>query len=140
MARVYWDSMLFIYWFDEHPEFASRIQSVYRQHLERGDEICSSYFTLGEMLAGYKMGPQEAVSRTEQTFEKLGLTLLPFELEAARLFGEIRRSQRISATDAFHLASAGAHGVELFLTGDKQLTKARVPGIHFIADVMTTLF
>jgi hypothetical protein len=38
-----------------------------------------------------------------------------------------------------NLASAAGAGIDLFLTGDKQLMKLEIPGIHFIADFDTPL-
>jgi hypothetical protein len=38
------------------------------------------------------------------------------------------------------LACAASAGIDLFLTGDEQLTKLDVPGIQFIADFKNPLF
>ena len=42
MSRIYWDSMLFIYWLDDNPVFAKRIASIHTRMLERKDELITS--------------------------------------------------------------------------------------------------
>ena len=52
MSLVYWDTMLFIYWLEAHPKHGSQVQRVHRQMSQRGDELCTSVFTMGEILTG----------------------------------------------------------------------------------------
>lgn len=42
--------------------------------------------------------------------------------------------RKVKIADSIHLACAASAGIDLFLTGDKQLAKLDVPGIQFIAD------
>jgi hypothetical protein len=46
---------------------------------------------------------------------------------------------RTSAANSIHLARAAAIGVDLFLTGDKDLRKLHIPGIKFIDGIDTQL-
>jgi hypothetical protein len=41
---------------------------------------------------------------------------------------------KVKSADSINLACAASAGIDLFLTGDKQLMKLNVPGIQFIAD------
>jgi predicted nucleic acid-binding protein len=45
----------------------------------------------------------------------------------------------LKIADAIHLACAASAGIDLFLTGDKQLTKLDIPGIQFIAEFNTPI-
>lgn len=137
MSRVFWDTMLFIYLLEEHPLHAPRVEYLRRKHMERGDEICTSHLALGELLAGAYKDSAERATALQDAFLKTGIELLPFDTTASHLFGRIRAHSAVSTADSIHLACAGASGVELFLTADKQLCKLRVPGIHFIADMNT---
>jgi predicted nucleic acid-binding protein len=140
MARVYWDSMLFIYMLDEDSANGQRVAHLFESHLLRGDEICTSFFTLGEVFAGSDMRDAATLQQTEEVFRMLGLTLIPFAEKAAAAFGLARRTNRISPPDSIHAACASAYGVDLFLTADKRLSKLQLPGIHFVADLHTNLF
>ena len=37
MSRVYWDTMLFIYWVEDHTSFAKKVRQVYDSMEQRGD-------------------------------------------------------------------------------------------------------
>ena len=136
MSRIYWDSMLFIYWLDDNPHFAQRVASIHSRMSERGDDLITSAVTLGEVLAGaYRKGP---ASRAEEVRSEL-LTLLseviPFTTDTADHYARIRGSMKIASPDAIHLACAAQARADLFLTNDNQLVGKFVPGIQFIASL-----
>jgi predicted nucleic acid-binding protein len=53
---------------------------------------------------------------------------------AVGTFAFLRSSSKLKIADSIHLACAASAGIDLFLTGDKQLAKLDVPGIQFIAE------
>ena len=141
MSRVYWDSMLFVYWLEDHPAYAPRVERIFQSMLTRGDRFCASYLSLGEVLAGpLKHKQTELAARIEQFFDSGLLEMLPFDREAAARFAGLRAIERVTPADAIHLACAGSAGVDLFLTHDKSLHKLRVPGIQFIAGLDVNVF
>lgn len=142
MSRVYWDSMLFIYLIEGNPDFGPRVKSIYRAMEKRGDTLCTSVFTLGEVLTGpRKLGASEVVSRIRDFFMHGDrVELIPFNVKTADRYSEIRASTGAKSADAIHLASAADHGVELFLTHDKSLHKLAVSGIHFITGLDVSLY
>ena len=52
MTRVFWDTNLFIYLLQAHPEYGKRVEYLRHRSLERGDELCTSALAVGEVLAG----------------------------------------------------------------------------------------
>jgi hypothetical protein len=44
--------MLFIYWLEDHPQHAARMGRIYERMQARGDKLCTSVFTIGEVLTG----------------------------------------------------------------------------------------
>jgi hypothetical protein len=52
MSRVYWDTMLFIYWLEDSPQYAKRISQIRSRMKERRDQLLTGAFTFGEVLAG----------------------------------------------------------------------------------------
>lgn len=131
--------MLFIYLIEDSPVHGARVSHLLQRHQERGDQICSSYLGLGELLAGtYKRGRQ-ATESIREAFFSTDVLILPWDQAAAEIFAGIRAQHRLAIADSIHLACAAAGKTDLFLTADKQLTKLIVPGIHFIADMNTEL-
>ena len=91
MSVVYWDTMLFAYLFEGHPEFKSRVAQIARRMQERGDTLCTSVFAVGETLAGPSRTQRwDEVSKVREFFRSPELRLLDFKLSTAEIFAEIR--------------------------------------------------
>jgi predicted nucleic acid-binding protein len=58
-----------------------------------------------------------------------------FDLDAAKLYGEIRSRERVRPADAIQLACAAAAGTDLFVTNDDRLSKLVVPGVTFVTGI-----
>ena len=141
MSRIYWDTMLFVYWFEDDTQYAERVRKVFTSIRHRRDTLCTSVFTLGEVLTGFfKKNASEQVSRIRDFFRPPHLEILPFTIETAELYAKIRAQNRIPPPDAIHLAIAAHSGVDLFLTNDRRLQKLVIPGIDFIVGMDVNLF
>ena len=141
MSRVYWDSMLFIYWIEDHPTYASRLARILESMRERGDTLCTSTFTMGEVLSGaYKRNDSALASRIREVFADPEIETLPFTTTTADTYALIRAQLGFSPPDAIHLASAAEAKADVFLTNDNALVGKRVPGIQFVAKIDTDLF
>jgi uncharacterized protein len=141
VSRIYWDSMLFIYWLDDNPYFAKRVASIHDRMSERKDELITSAVTVGEVLAGvYRKGPMSRVDEVRNALLSLLSEVVPFTADTADHYARIRGSMKITSPDAIHLACAASAGTDLFLTNDKNLVGKFVPGIQFIASLDAQLF
>ncbi len=134
MSRVYWDTMLFVYWVEDNPHYAGRILQVIENMNVRRDHLCTSAFTVGEVLTGpIRSGSPQVASKIRDIFQSSLVEVLPYTPETAEFYAEIRATQRVSAADAIHLACAAQARTDLFLTNDKKLVGKVIPGIQFIA-------
>ena len=141
MSLVYWDTMLFVYWFEEHPVYAERIRHILSRMEQRKDALCTSSFAVAETLVGpYKKGAQDMADRIRDAFRPPFVQVMPFTSEAASHYARIRAELGVSPADAIHLACAAQAGVDLFLTNDRKLVGQIVPGIQFIAGIDSDLF
>ena len=135
MSRIFWDSMLFNYLLDDHPQYAVRVREILERSIKRGDSLFTSHLVLGEVMAAAERSPDRHKRIAVQSeFEKLGFSFLPFDAGAVGPFSRLRAHTKVKIADAIHLACAASAGIDLFLTGDKDLVKLDVPGIQFIAD------
>lgn len=138
MSRIYWDTMLFIYLLEDHPMYAQRVLHLLERAYKRGDSLFTSYLALGEMLAGAEKSPSpEKILTVRETVQEMGFVFLPFDNGAVRPFSRLRGKEKLRIADSIHLACAASAGIDLFLTGDKQLVNLDIPGIQFIADFNT---
>jgi predicted nucleic acid-binding protein len=134
LSRVYWDTMLFIYWLEEHPRYASRVDEIYARMKTRQDQLLTGSFTFGEVLAGfYRKGLSDRARETRRQLQELVSEVVDYTVETADRYGQIRASLALAPADAIHLASAAQAGTDLFLTNDKRLVGKFVPGIQFVA-------
>jgi uncharacterized protein len=134
MSRIYWDTMLFIYWLEDHPRYGDRVQQIFERMRDRHDQLCTSTFAVGETLVGFhKRHAIETAVRVRTFFRQGSVEVIPFTLETSDLYAEIRAGSGLSSADAIHLACAATAGTDLFLTNDKNLVGKVIPGIQFIA-------
>jgi uncharacterized protein len=136
VSRIYWDTMLFIYWLEDHPQFAKRVDAIYSRMRERGDQLITGAFTFGEVLAGvYRKGAAHRAEQVRRQLQAVIAEVVPFTIETGEHYARIRGTLNLPPADAIHLASAAHAGTDLFLTNDKRLVGKFVPGIQFVASL-----
>jgi predicted nucleic acid-binding protein len=135
MSRIFWDAMLIIYLLESNATFKPRVEALLARSRRRSDALFTSYLALGEVLAGANKSPDPRKARTvQETLKEMGFSYLPFDHGAVVPFSRLRAKTKVKIADSIHLACAASAGIDLFLTGDKDLVKLDVPGIQFIAD------
>lgn len=141
MSRIYWDTMLFIYWLEGNPQFGDRVNAIWSRMQERNDQLITGALALGEVLAGtYKLrADKERIQEVKAALEIAISAVIPFTAETADMYGRIRGTLGIPAADAIHLACAATANTDLFLTNDKNLLGRVIPGIQFIAGLETDI-
>ncbi len=132
MSRIFWDTNLFVYLFEDRSERAGRVVSLRRRMIERNDELLTSTLTLGEILVKPLEAGDQALARHYEQVIASTATVLPFDQAAALAFAMVRQDRSIRPADAFQLACASVAGVDLFITNDRRLARKIVPGVHFI--------
>jgi len=133
--------MLFIYLLEDHPSYADRVEYLLRKIQQRGHTLCTSIFTIGEVLSGfYKRGAFEAAAEVRNWFRQPNVELLPFDNATADRYAQIRARNAVTPADSIHLASAAEAGVQLFITNDRRLTRLNIDQIDFIAGLDVNLY
>jgi uncharacterized protein len=134
VSRIFWDTMLLIYVLEGNPDYRRRADELLARSRRRGDALFTSYLAVGELAAGTeRISPQKA-STILKVLEEIGFSFLPFDKGSVAPFSRLRAGKRVKSADAIHLACAASAGIDLFLTGDRNLVSLDVPGIQFIAD------
>ena len=136
MARVFWDTNLFIYLFEKNAEWSPRVIELRRRMLARGDELLTSYLTVGEVITKPKQLNNAMLERSYLKFFLGGsVELVGFSLDAAQRYGDIRSRERIRPADAIQLACASAARTDLFVTNDNRLSGLVVAGVTFVTGI-----
>jgi predicted nucleic acid-binding protein len=136
MARVFWDTNLFIYLFEKNAEWSPRVIELRRRMLARGDELLTSYLTVGEVITKPKQLNNAMLERSYLNFFSGGsVELVGFSLDAAQRYGDIRSRERIRPADAIQLACASAARTDLFVTNDNRLSGLVVSGVTSVTGI-----
>ncbi|MBI4910401.1 MAG: PIN domain-containing protein [Acidobacteria bacterium] len=136
MARVFWDTNLFIYLFEKNAEWSPRVIELRRRMLARGDDLLTSYLTVGEVLTKPKQLNNAMLERSYLNFFSSGsVELVGFTLDAAQRYGDIRSRERIRPADAMQLACASAARTDLFVTNNNRLSGMVVSGVTFVTGI-----
>jgi predicted nucleic acid-binding protein len=139
MASIFWDSMLFVYLIEDHPEFARKVRRLGEHCGEHGHSIVTSALTLGELLVAPKKTGDEARAQAFRRALQPPVRLISFGAGAAERYAAIRASLTVTPADAIQLACAAEAGASVFVTNDRKLTGKRAPGIDFIIGLDGTL-
>lgn len=132
MSRIFWDTNIYVYLFENYGEFSKQAASLRAKMLARGDLLLTSALTLGEILVKpTEHGDAELCSQYEQAITSTSL-LIPFDVKAAKVYAALRQDRALRPPDALQLACAAAAGCDLFITNDRRLQGKAVPGIQFI--------
>lgn len=136
MSRIFWDTNLFIYLMEDYGDLSDRVVRLRERMLARGDELCTSTLTLGELLVKpLKAGDEELRRRYETAISTTAL-VLALDTPAARAYATLRATDAaIRAPDAIQLACAAQARVDLFITNDERLSEKVVPGVQFVTSL-----
>jgi len=132
MSRIFWDTNVFIYLFEDYGSLSGRARELRQAMLERGDQLVTSTLTLGEVLVKPLERADDELARKYEDAITATSLLLPFDGKAARVYATLRCDRSLRAPDSIQLACAAAAGVDLFITHDSRLHSKHVEGIQFI--------
>jgi predicted nucleic acid-binding protein len=140
MSRIFWDTNLFVYLFEDYKALSKMTEGLRKRMLARGDQLLTSTLTLGEILVKpLERGATDVCEQYEKAITSTAL-VIPFDLKAARIYALLRQDRSLRAPDALQLACAASVGVDLFVTNDNHLQGKHVNGIHFIVPVEAVPF
>ena len=132
MSRIFWDTNLFIYLWEDYGALSQAVQALRTKMLRRGDQLLTSTLTLGEILVKPSAaGNVDLCKKYENAISSVAL-LIPLDARVAKIYASIRSDRLLKAPDAIQLASAASAGADLFVTNDGHLSGKQVPGIQFI--------
>ena len=135
VSRIFWDTNLFIYLIEEFAALSERVITLRKRMIERGDELYTSTLTLGEILIKPLEAGDEILARRYESALLQGAVIVPFDVEPARLYANLRKDRSIHPPDAIQLACASHAHVDLFITNNERLSIKSIPGIQFVSSL-----
>ncbi len=136
MANILWDTNLFIYLFEQNPEFEPQVVRLRQAMSARGDQLFATAMTVGEILVKPVEAGDQVLEQSYRSFFQSGaMRVLSFDIQAAWHYARIRQDRGVRPPDAIQLACAAAHGIDLFITNDNRLSGKIVQGVNFITSL-----
>jgi predicted nucleic acid-binding protein len=136
MSRIFFDTNLFIYLLEDEGEPGTKVKDLVERMSDRHDELLTSTLTLAEVLVKpFSVGDAEWADRYEKLLNTPGVSMLPFDRAAARIYAQLRQDKSLTPPDAIQLSCAASARCDLFITNDERLSRKIVPGIQFITSL-----
>jgi predicted nucleic acid-binding protein len=115
--KPYLDSMLWVYCFEGHPAFGPPTQTFVNRMRAARHEFLSSHLILAEVPVLPKRNRDIFTATTyRRFFLSSAVHLIPFALDPAERFADLRAAARVKPADALHLALAASAGADYFVT------------------------
>jgi predicted nucleic acid-binding protein len=135
VSRVFWDTNLFIYLFEDSGPLGARVRLLRERMLERGDRLLTSSLTLGELqVKPLELGRGDLADAYREAIERTA-EVIAFDAGAARVFAELRSGPKLKSPDAIQLSCASTAQTDLFLTNDARLSRVTFPGVQFVSSL-----
>lgn len=117
------DTVAFIYFIEENPEFLPLLEPVFEQVDGGRREIVTSSVTLLEVLVvPYRAGNLSLVKRYDQLLRgSRGVRLVDLDADQLHAAAQLRALYRIKTPDALQLAAAMSAECKVFVTNDRRL-------------------
>ena len=114
------DTMLFIYHFENHPDFGPAAGRILGAAEGGRCRLVVSCLALMEVLVVPERHGEHELCRQYRDFFRSfpNLEMMPIDGELAEVASDLRASHRIRTPDALHLATALRAGARAFLTED----------------------
>src|SRR5947207_15996757 len=108
MSRIFWDTNLFVYLFVDYQVLSKRTEELRAKMLARGDQLLTSTLTIGEVLVKpLERGATDVCQQYEKAITSTPL-VIPFDLNAAKIYASPRLSRSLCPPYPVQLASASS--------------------------------
>ena len=126
------DTVIFIYFIEEHPQFLPVIEPLFREVDEGRLELITSALTLLEVLVvPHRTGDHLLAGRYESILTRSrGVRIADISRDHLRAAAQLRAKTGVKTPDSLQLVAALAASCTALLTNDRELPT--VPGIRIL--------
>ena len=126
------DTVVFIYFIEEHPQFLRVIEPLFREVDEGRLELITSALTLLEVLVvPYRTGDHLLAGRYESILTRSrGVRIADISRDHLHAAAQLRAKTGVRTADSLQLVAALSAGCTAFLTNDRELPT--VPGLRIL--------
>lgn len=136
-SKLYLDTAPLIYFLEDHPRYALKIQSVIEENLSKNCKFATSVITNVEYLPKpMQEGKDDLVFAYNALKRILNMEYIPVLEDISMTAVRLRtKYPGIKALDSIHIATAIHSGCDAFLTNDKQLKQVTEIQVVYLEDL-----
>lgn len=126
------DTVVFIYFIEEHPKFLPLVRPLFQQADEGKREMITSALTLLEVLViPYRAGNGLVADRYDALLTRSrGIRVVDLTRDQLRAAAQLRAATGVKTPDALQLAAALTAGCTTFVANDRRLPA--IPGLRVL--------
>ena len=94
MSRVFWDTNLFVYLFEDYGRDSEKVVALRRKMLERNDELVTSAMTIGEILVKPTSVSDDELCRNYEDAIRATAIIVNFDVAVARIYAKLSAQRR----------------------------------------------
>lgn len=139
--RIYFDSNIFIYAFENSPTFQRSAQAMFQRAADGQAQIFVSELVFPEILPKPLRDGKSEIAEQYLSFlqNTAGIELIPIDTAIVMLSVELRALYNLKTADALHVATAIRAECTSFISVDKALKRVKeIPVISLRDDNLTT--
>jgi len=131
-GRIAVDTVIFIYFIEQNPEYHARVRRLFEATASGRRELVTSALSLLEVLVvPYRAGNLALADRYEALLTRSrGLRMVDIDRNVLRAAAQVRAAHGTRPPDAIQIATAALHRCAAFLTNDRGMPDAGVPVIQ----------
>lgn len=122
-SSLYLDAMIFVYLFEDYPQFGEEVSSIFESIEENENQGFTSKLTLSEILVQpYRLKAKPTVNRyLNFLYNFPHLELISINDSILLKTASLRAKSNLRTPDAIHVTSALEKGASGFITADQQI-------------------
>lgn len=136
-SKMYLDTAPIIYFLENHPFYALKVQNVFLDNMSAGCSFATSVVTNIEYLPKpLQENKKDLVSSYNSLRKLLNIEYVPADEKTSMIAVNFRtKYPSLKALDSIHLATAIYSGCDVFFTNDKQLKQVKEIKILYLEDL-----
>lgn len=132
--RVALDSNLFIYYFEDNPEFAPTIKKIFDKIINGSISAITSVISITETLS--YPSPQKVTDGITETFLNFpNIIIMDIDQQIAFEAASIRRKYSFRLPDSIQLATAKLNKAQVFISNDQRLKQFKELKVILLAEI-----
>lgn len=125
--KIFLDTAPFIYYFEEHPAYISKLKALFDNVYEMKTPVITSMITYIELLTyPEKTGAKKLAAKYRDSLTTSELiSIYPLDFHIADISVKLRAKHNLKTPDAIQVATAIASGSDYLITNDRKLKKIK---------------